>query len=127
MMPDTVTLTIPADTAHVAMARSVAAAMAARADLPLDQLEDLRLAVDEALTQAIADAVPGSEVACSSTVHDTGLVVVVSAASASGRPPSTGTFSWIVLKALVDEVAADVQDGMLTLRLSLTRSLAVQA
>lgn len=127
MMPDTVTLTIPADTAHVAMARSVAAAMAARADLPLDQLEDLRLAVDEALTQAIADAVPGSEVACSFTVHDTGLVVVVSAASASGRPPSTGTFSWIVLKALVDEVAADVQDGMLTLRLSLTRSLAVQA
>lgn len=127
MMPDTVTLTIPADTAYVAMARSVAAAMAARADLPLDQLEDARLAVDEALTQAIGDAAPGSEVACSFAVHSTGLVVEVSAASASGQPPSTGTFSWIVMKALVDEVSADVQDGRLTLRLSLSRSFAVQA
>ena len=61
------------------------------------------------------------------TVHGTGLVVEVSADSASGRPPSTGTFSWIVMKALVDEVSADVQDGRLTLRLSLTRSFAVQA
>ena len=126
-MPDTVTLTIPADTAYVAMARSVAAAMSARADLTLDQLEDVRLAVDEALTQAIGDASPGSEVDCRFTSHDTGLVVEVSTPSASGSPPSHGTFSWIVMKALVDEVSAEVHDGRLTLRLSLTRTLAVQA
>ena len=38
--------------------------VAARADLPLDQLEDARLAVDEALTVLIEGAASGSTVTC---------------------------------------------------------------
>ena len=126
-MSDTVTLTIPADTAYVALARSVAAAMSARADLPIDQLEDVRLAVDEALSQVIADAPPSSEITCAYTVAGADLSITVAGASISGAVPSTGTFSWIVLRALVDDVSADVADGMLTVRLHVSRAVTVQA
>lgn len=124
-MSGTVTLTFPADTQNVSLARTVTAAMAVRADLPLDQLEDARLAVDEAVSQVIADAPPGSRVTCEFTVHDNDLDVVVRAPSTSGGVPPTGTFSWMVLTALVDSVTAAVDDGVVELRLHVTRSVAV--
>ena len=126
-MSQTVTLEIPADTAYVSVARSVAAAMSARADLTIDQLEDVRLAVDEALTQAIADAVPASAIRIDCTVQAQELAITVESASASGRTPSTSTFSWIVMRALVDEVSAAVDDGRLTLALRITRAVPVGA
>lgn len=126
-MNDTVTLTIPSDTAYVSVARTVAASMSARADLPIDQLEDVRLAVDEAITQVIGDAPPGSAITCTYTVRDSDLVITVAGASRTGTVPSTATFSWIVMRALVDEVSADVDDGTLTLRLLVSRAVAVQA
>lgn len=45
--PDVVTLQIPADGELLMLARLVTAAVAARADFSVDQIEDLRLAVDE--------------------------------------------------------------------------------
>ena len=126
-MSDTVTLTIPSDTAYVALARSVAATMSAQADLPIDQLEDVRLAVDEALSQVIADAPPGSEITCTYTVDGADLSIIVAGASVSGEVPSTGTFSWIVMRALVDHVSADVADGALSLHLRVSRTVPVEA
>lgn len=126
-MNDTVTLTIPADTAHVAMARSVAASMSAHADLPIDQLEDVRLAVDEALSQVIADAPRPSRITCTYSIDDDGLAITVEGTSSSGVVPSTGTFSWIVMRALVDEVSADIVDDLLVLHLRVTRAVTVQA
>jgi serine/threonine-protein kinase RsbW len=45
---DVVELDIPAHPAYVAVVRTAAAGLAARADLTLDRIEDLRIAVDEA-------------------------------------------------------------------------------
>jgi serine/threonine-protein kinase RsbW len=121
---DTVTLEFPAQTQNVSLARTVAAAMSARSDLPLDQLEDVRLAVDEAVSQLIADSPPGGEIRCSFRRVDSGLDIRVSASSASGLVPPTGTFSWTVLTALVDRVTATIEDGVVTLGLQVTRSVA---
>ena len=74
-MTDTVTVSFSADTRNVALARTVAAAVAARADFPLDRLEDLRLAVDEAVTQVIACA--SSDVTCIFTEGDHAIEVEV--------------------------------------------------
>lgn len=124
-MTDTVTLAFPARTQNVSLARTVTAAMAARADLPLDQLEDVRLAVDEAVSQLIADASAGAQVTCAFRISGAGLDIQVSAPSTSGRVPPTGTFSWTVLTALVDRVSATVDDGTVTLALQVTRSVPV--
>jgi len=101
--------------------------MSARADLPIDQLEDVRLAVDEAVTQLILDAPHGSEVSCTFSIQGEDLDVRVSAASISSAPPSRDTFSWTVLSALVDEVDATVEPGLVTLTLHIHRHLPVGA
>lgn len=123
-MSGPVVLAFPADTTNIALARSLAAAMAARADLPIDQLEDVRLAVDEAVTQAVSCAVPASTVECRFTARDGWLDVEVRVPSATGEAPSRGTFGWTVLSALVDSADADVADGILVLRLRATRATA---
>jgi serine/threonine-protein kinase RsbW len=99
--------------------------MSARVDLPLDQLEDVRLAVDEAVSQLIADSPPEGEIRCSFRSRESGLDIRVSAPSTSGLVPPTGTFSWTVLTALVDSVTATIEDGVVTLGLQVTRSVAV--
>ena len=126
-MTEDVTLTVPAEPSQVSLARSLAAAMSARADLPLDQLEDVRLAVDEAASQLVLDAPPGTDLTCVFRLTADGLSVRLSAPSTSGRIPPTGTFSWVVLTALVDAVAAHESEGVVTLDLRVVRDVAVDA
>jgi serine/threonine-protein kinase RsbW len=126
-MSDSVTLSFLADTRNVSLARTVAAAMSARADLPLDQLEDVRLAVDEAVSQLILDARPGAEITCRFSIDGSDLDIRVSAPSASGEPPAHDTFSWTVLTALVDDVAATIESGEVLLDLHIRRQIPVQA
>ena len=52
-MTDEVTLTFGVDTRNMSLARSVAATMAGRFGLTVDRLEDVRLAVDEAVSQVL--------------------------------------------------------------------------
>lgn len=122
-MTDIVTVTFAADTQNVALARTVAAAMAARADLPLDQLEDVRLAVDEAVTEAITAAREGAQITCAFDHDDAVLYVTVQVPTDAIAPPSTTSFGWTVLSALVDSASADVVDGVLRIRLHVTSDL----
>ena len=119
-MPNPVTLVLPADTAYVSLARSVAAIMAARADLTIEHLEDVRLAVDEAVSQLIHDANDGS-VTLEFEEEADGLAIRASATTGADIPPAQDTFSWTVLTALVDEVHADARDGVVTIALRMLR------
>ena len=126
-MSDTVTLTFAAQTRNVSLARTLAAAMSARADMPLDQLEDVRLAIDEAVSQVIWDAPPGADITCSFTVVGDALDIIVTGPSVSGQPPESGTFSWIVMTALVDTVTARTDGDSVSIRLFVARHAAVDA
>lgn len=108
----TVRLDLAATTDDIAIARSVTAAMAARADLTIDQLEDARLAVDEAASQLVADSPSGGRLTIEFTARAGHLEVTVSAPSASGTEPSHDTFSWTVLSALTSGLAASVSGGI---------------
>jgi serine/threonine-protein kinase RsbW len=120
---DTVTLIFAADTRNVALARTLAAAMAARADLPLDQLEDLRLAVDEAVTQILSTAPPDADVACEFRIDGHRVHVQIAASTTATSIPSTTSFGWTVLSALVDSVEARLSNGELSISFSVSRDL----
>lgn len=126
-MSDGVTLTFPAETINAALARTVAAAMAARADLTIDQLEDVRLAVDEAVSQLMADADDGELITCVFEPGDGVLGITVTTRTRTGAAPATDTFSWTVMRALVDSVAARTEGSAVTLDLRIARALAVEA
>lgn len=119
-VPQPVTLVLPADTAYASLARSVAALMAARADLTVDHLEDVRLAVDEAVSQLVHDAADGV-VTLEFTEHPDGLAVRAWATTGADEAPSQDTFSWTVLSALADEVHASAVDGVVTIALRMSR------
>ena len=122
-----VSLTLPAQTSYVSLARTLAAAMAARADLPVDQLEDIRLAVDEAVSLLISDTAESNTITCTFAPDGSALAITVTAATNSGATPPTDGFSWTVLTALVDDVTATSADGIVTIALRASAHAAQEA
>jgi len=82
----------------------VAAGLAARLDFTLDEIEDLRIAVDEACAMLLAQAVPGADLDCTFTLNGDSIRVGVSVLTLDGQQPSRDTFAWTVLSALAGEV-----------------------
>lgn len=103
MTQDSVELRVPADPAYLAVIRTAAAGLAARLELTIDEIEDLRIAVDEACALLIDQHPhPGASLTTVFTSHDGSLEVHV---SGPARPlPDHGSFAWAVLEALVGSV-----------------------
>jgi serine/threonine-protein kinase RsbW len=101
-----VSLRLPADGAFVLILRTAAAGLAARLDFPLDDIEDIRTAVDEASSMLLPQAVPGSQLACDFRLEADSLTVTLEAQSADPHEPDRDSFSWQVLSALTAEVTA---------------------
>jgi serine/threonine-protein kinase RsbW len=118
---DVVHLALPATTAYVGVARSLAAGMATRLDLDLDHVEDLRLAISEACAVLLPEAAPAAPLDLVVEVGEAGLVVTLSVpTSGTPTPPGPDSFAWTVLRALADEVDSAHVDGRTSIRLQFT-------
>jgi serine/threonine-protein kinase RsbW len=115
--PD-VELRIPADSAFLSVLRTATAGLAARLDFTLDDIEDLRIAVDEACAMVLPQAREGSDLTCAFTLGSGSLAVAVSAECDHPRQPSRDGFAWTVLAALTSSVSAEVDGDRLTVTLS---------
>ncbi len=100
---DVVQLDVPASAAYIAVVRTAAAGLAARVDLTLDRIEDLRIAVDEACALLLRQQVPGptSQMLRCLFVLDEGSLTVEVSGPHTDLPEGTA-FAWSVLSALVD-------------------------
>lgn len=120
---DIVELRLPADGAYLSVLRTATAGLAARLDFTLDEIEDLRIAVDEACALLLADVAEDGELNCVFSLSPEALSVTVSAPSRTGRLPRRHTFAWTVLTALAGEVDAAISDdGLLSINLLKRRS-----
>jgi serine/threonine-protein kinase RsbW len=99
-----VELRVPAESAYVAVLRSVTAGLAARCDLTLDEIEDLRIAVDEACALLLPLAVPGTSLDADFALATGELVVTASLAARPGSQLNRDGFGWTVLAALASAV-----------------------
>ena len=115
--PD-VELRIPADSAYLAVLRTATAGLAARLDFTLDDIEDLRIAVDEACAMVLPQAREHSDLTCSFELAATRLTVAVTAMCDAPKPPNRDGFAWTVLSALTNEVHAEVEGDRLTVTLA---------
>ena len=106
-VPDTVLLRVPADPAYLAVLRTASAGLAARLDLTLDEIEDLRIAVDEACALLLGAPDPArvdhADINAVFTLADSSLDVDVTGPARS--LPERSSFAWAVLEALVEEVS----------------------
>ncbi len=115
---DFVEVRLPASGAYLSVLRTATAGLAARLDFTLDEIEDLRIAVDEACAILLPQAVRGSDLTCAFELEGDAIRVIVSAATTNGRTPVRETFAWTVLAALTSEVDAHAdEDGTVTITL----------
>jgi serine/threonine-protein kinase RsbW len=103
---DMVTVRLPAASAYLSVLRTATAGLAARLDFTLDEIEDLRIAVDEACAMLLAQAVPGTDLECEFELTGDAMRISVSVLTVDGREPSRDTFAWTVLSSLAGEVDA---------------------
>jgi serine/threonine-protein kinase RsbW len=103
---DIVVLRLPAQGAYLSVLRTATASLASRLDFTLDDIEDLRIAVDEACAMLLPQAVAGADLECAFELSTDAIAVNVSVPTLDGTPPSRDTFAWTVLTALAGEVDA---------------------
>lgn len=123
IVDDVVILSVPANTTYLGVLRTATAGLAARLQMTLDEIEDLRIAVDEACAILLPLAPHGAEITCHFGVTPAALRIDVSIpAGAKAVLPGNQSFSWQVLTALAGEVGADIASGRATIRLIKRRS-----
>ncbi|MHB2022489.1 MAG: hypothetical protein ACYCO3_04040 [Mycobacteriales bacterium] len=124
-VPDLVKIKLPATGAYLSVLRTATAGLAARLDFTLDEIEDLRIAVDEACAMLLSQAIAGADLECAFELTDEVISVSVSVATQDGREPSRDTFAWTVLTALAGDVDSDVDlENRVTIRLRKRRGAA---
>ncbi len=119
---DEVTVRLPADGAYLSVLRTATAGLAARLDFTLDEIEDLRIAVDEACAMLLSQAIPGSGLDCRFRLGQDTMTISVSVRCLAPSAPASDTFAWTVLSALAGSVEAEVGPGeLLTITLRKSR------
>ena len=116
-MTSTVHLEIPASGAYLAVARAAATGLAAQLQFTYEEIDDLRIAVDEACTQLLARRGSATTLEVAYHLEESELRVDVSIeAPDDGRPPlARDTFAWQILSAMTDEVQERSEVGRLGL------------
>jgi serine/threonine-protein kinase RsbW len=107
---DAVEIRLPADSAYLSVLRTATAGLAARLDFTLDEIEDLRIAVDEACAMLLPHAIESAELTCRFHLDPATLEVTVTIPTTRGQLPERDTFSWTVLSALAGEVDTGLDD-----------------
>ncbi|PRY61860.1 hypothetical protein B0I28_101184 [Glycomyces artemisiae] len=123
---DVLLLDVPSTGDYLSVLPTATAAVATRLGFSLDEIEDLRAAVNAAVALLIP-ADPGrprpfrrksgdEPLKCRLEVGEEALQIVLS--RPKGEPlPDAGSYQWQVLRALTDEVEAEVHDATTTIRI----------
>jgi serine/threonine-protein kinase RsbW len=119
---DIVSISLPAVGAYLSVLRTATAGLAARLDFTLDDIEDLRIAVDEACAMLLAQAAPAATLDCTFELLPDTMKISVSVVTTDGLQPSRDTFAWTVLSALAGAVDSSVDaDNRVTIELQKQR------
>jgi serine/threonine-protein kinase RsbW len=121
---DVVTMQVPADVAFVSTLRLTAASLAARCDLTVDDIEDLRLAVDEACALLLPHASSDGVLSAHFELSSGRLLVETGVATKDTAQPDREGFAWTVLGALTTSVDVRQDNGTLTIALTKSREAA---
>ena len=106
-----VEIRLTAGSEYLSTVRAVAADLALQQDMTLDEVDDLRLAVDEACSMLVPLALPGAELVCRFSLGVEEIRVRCSVPS-DGQRPAVDGFPWQVLVTLTDAVRCEVDsDG----------------
>src|SRR5947208_12349592 len=121
---DEVRLTLPSSPEFLRLARVTASGLASRMGFTVDEVEDLRLAIDELCFALTGSSPPDGVVELRYTIDDGALRVegVGRFKAAASLPLTLTDFSERILDALVDEHELTAMEGVPTLPLGKNRT-----
>jgi serine/threonine-protein kinase RsbW len=99
-----VNIRVPADKSQVPMIRAIAETLAVLADFSLDEVADIKLAVDEAAMTIIGHAGPGAELTVAFTTGQNNFHAVVQSWLPQANTLPQSGFGWHVLQTLAESV-----------------------
>ena len=118
-----VELRLPADGAYAAVLRTLTAGLAARLDFTMDDIEDLRIAVSEAIAMVLEQADTGADLVCRFRLEPGELRLEVATSSESPAEPDYDSFGWQVLTTLTSSAGVDASPGNYAVHISVHSSL----
>lgn len=112
-LPTVVFAEVPATPGSVQILRNVVAGVAARLDMPIDQIEEARLAVTEAASLLLEEA---EATVLRMTIGGDPDALDVTLSSDGNVDPwpserALASWPWLVVKGLTDEIRAERSDG----------------
>jgi len=120
-----VRLIVPASAEYLRLVRLTAAGLASRLGFTFDEVEDLRIAVDELCFQLLGDADgdPPDDSRTMDLVYSAGpdSITITGRTGLAGPVPEPSELSEQILDALVDEHEVSGSNGTLTFRLKKQR------
>lgn len=118
-----VELRVPAQTAYVSVLRSTSAALAARLDFTVDDIEDLRIAMGEACAMVLDRARPDGELVASYALGERDLTITVTAQADHPDDLDRDGFAWQVLSALTSQTSSSVTAESIAITLAMASEL----
>jgi serine/threonine-protein kinase RsbW len=113
---DRVRLAVPAQPEYIRLARLTAAGLASRLGFSFDEVEDLRIAVDELCYLLVGPAGRAGTITLTYVTDGTSIVVEGEGAS-SGEPAEFADLSEQILAAIVDEYDVTSRNGTVNFRM----------
>lgn len=105
--PGTVTIEVPAQANYVAVLRAATAVIASRLEFTLDDIDDLRILIDEAASVLLTSGAEGT-LHCVIEAADETICFRLRGAVPSGAAALEEGFAWSILRALANEVTSTV-------------------
>lgn len=98
---------VPAELDQLLMLRALTETVSLIADFALDEVTDIRLALDEVATSLILDAVPGSELTCDFNYGDNRMTVSVTSVAATESVGERHSFGWHIVRTLTESISTE--------------------
>jgi len=102
----TIGVRVPARPEQLTMLRALAETVGHIADFAIDEVADIRLALDEVATALVLDAVPDSDLDCELDYGRDRMTVRVRGLTLSEEAVAQTGFGWHIVRALTESVEA---------------------
>jgi serine/threonine-protein kinase RsbW len=121
MHPDSIILTVPARSDYAKTVRMTAAQLASRLGMSFDQVDDVRIAAEEAFVYACERMAETEDVTFTFLVSDDALEVTVGPLPECVSPEATqaaDNYAEFILRSVCDDFSLDRESGECHLRLA---------
>lgn len=118
-----VELRLPADGVYASVLRTTTAALAARLDFTIDDIEDLRIAVAEAGALVLPAADPGAALTARFRLGKGTMSIEVSTEAMDNPEPDLESFAWQVLDTLASDATITSEQGVFRVGFTMSSQL----